>query len=100
MRVIANSVTDGLKGRYLGHDPDALPRETIVWDDDQPRLRFSTDSPLRTTTGDLEAMALYAGQGVGDISAIMPAAQRVSVMVAQPNVFQRANAPDRAEETP
>lgn len=77
VRVIGNSVTDGLKGTFLGHDPANLPRETIAHDDDQPRLRFSTDSPLRTTTGDLEAMALYAGQGAGDILDISPAAIRL-----------------------
>lgn len=83
VRVIANSVTDGLDGTYLGHDPDKLPRETIAHDDDQPRLRFSTDSPLRTTTGNLEAMALYAGQGAGDILEIVPAATRLTDIIAQ-----------------
>ena len=83
VRVIGNSVTEGLKGNYLGHDPDSLPRETIAHDDDQPRLRFSTDSPLRTTTGDLEAMAFYAGQGAGNIPDVVPAAARLNTMVAQ-----------------
>lgn len=83
VRVIGNSVTEGLMGNYLGHDPDSLPRETIAHDDDQPRLRFSTDSPLRTTTGDLEAMALYAGQGAGNIPDVVPAAARLNAMVAQ-----------------
>lgn len=83
VRVIANSVTEALNGNYLGYDPDNLPRETIAHDGDQPRLRFSTDSPLRTTTGDLEAMALYAGQGAGNIPDIVPAAARLNAMVAQ-----------------
>ncbi|WP_288939689.1 nitronate monooxygenase, partial [uncultured Roseovarius sp.] len=83
VRVIGNSVTEGLKGNYLGHDPDSLPRETIAHDDDQPRLRFSTDSPLRTTTGDLEAMALYAGQGAGSIPDIVPAATRLARIASQ-----------------
>jgi nitronate monooxygenase len=83
VRVIANSVTSTLNGAYLGHDPDALPREVIAWDGDQPRLRFSTDSPLRTTTGDLEAMALYAGQGAGPIGAVIPAAERIAAIVAE-----------------
>ena len=82
VRVIANSVTEALEGRYLGHDPDKLPRDAIAWDGDQPRLRFSTDSPLRTTTGDLEAMALYAGQGAGAIRRILPASERIARMVA------------------
>ncbi len=99
VRVIGNSVTDGLNGHYFGHDPDALPREVIAWDDDQPRLRFSTDSPLRTTTGNLEAMALYAGEGVNGICEIVPAAERVSVMVAQAKLIVRANACDCAEKT-
>ncbi|GKY87475.1 NAD(P)H-dependent flavin oxidoreductase [Sinisalibacter aestuarii] len=83
VRVIANSVTGELGGEYLGHDPDSLPHVTIAFDGDQPRLRFSTDSPLRTTTGDLEAMALYAGQGAGAITDIPPAAARLADMVAQ-----------------
>ncbi|MEZ5793237.1 NAD(P)H-dependent flavin oxidoreductase [Albidovulum sp.] len=83
VRVIANSVTGALGGAYLGHDPDTLPREAIAWDDDQPRLRFSTDSPLRTTTGGLEAMALYAGTGAGRIGSVVPAAERIATMVAE-----------------
>ncbi|GHF74082.1 NAD(P)H-dependent flavin oxidoreductase [Seohaeicola zhoushanensis] len=83
VRVISNSVTERLNGQYLGHDPDALPRETIAWDGDQARLRYSTDSPLRTTAGDLEAMALYAGRGTGAIHDIPTAAQRLARMAAQ-----------------
>lgn len=83
VRVIANSVTEGLGGRYLGHDPDSLPREAIAWDGDQPRLRFSTDSPLRMTTGDLEAMAIFAGKGAGAIHDIPPAAARLADLAAQ-----------------
>lgn len=83
VRVIANSVTDRLNGVYLGHDPNTLPREVIAHDGDQARLRFSTDSPLRTTTGDLEAMALYAGCGAGTIHNIPPAATRLAELVAQ-----------------
>ncbi len=83
VRVLANSVTDSLGDRLLGHDPDALPREPIAWDDDVARLRFSTDSPLRSTTGDLEAMALYAGQGVAAVSDIVPAAERLARIVAE-----------------
>ena len=83
VRVIANSVTGELDGRYLGHDPAKLPREIIARDGDQPLLRFSTDSPLRTTSGDLEAMALYAGQGAGAIHDIVPAAVRLEMLVAQ-----------------
>lgn len=80
VRVIGNSVTEALEGNYLGHDPDALPREVIAWDGDAQRLRFSTDLPLRTTTGDLEAMALFAGQGAGGIHEVIPAGDRLRRM--------------------
>lgn len=83
VRVLANCVTDALGDQLLGHDPDALPREPIAWDDDVARLRFSTDSPLRSTTGDLEAMALYAGQGVAAVNDIVPAAERLAGIVAE-----------------
>jgi nitronate monooxygenase len=87
VRVLANSVTEALGDRLLGHDPEALPREPIAWDDDVPRLRFSTDSPLRTTTGDLEAMALYAGQGVGQITDVVPAGERLRRMADEATVL-------------
>lgn len=83
VRVISNSVTDALEGAYLGHDPDTLPREAIAWDGDQPRLRFSTDSPLRFTKGDLEAMALFCGQSAAAIQDIVPAAKRIADMAAE-----------------
>lgn len=81
VRVIANSITEGLEGRLLGHDPATLPREPIARDGDTPRLRYSTDSPMRTTTGALEEMALYAGQGAGAIRDVVPAAERLRRMV-------------------
>ncbi|WP_138934322.1 NAD(P)H-dependent flavin oxidoreductase [Roseovarius arcticus] len=83
VRVIANSVTSALDGRLLGHDPDQLPRDVIAWDDDQGRYRFSTDSPLRTTTGDLEAMPNYAGQGAGLIADVVPAGVRIEQIMRQ-----------------
>ena len=80
VRVLRNSVTHAIGERLLGHDPDTLPGQPIAWDGDVARLRFSTDSPLRTTTGDLEAMALYAGQGVGRVVDVVPAGERLRRM--------------------
>lgn len=37
--------------------------------------------PNESTTGDLESMAMYAGEGVGLIKEILPAAQVVSSLV-------------------
>ncbi|WP_272002352.1 NAD(P)H-dependent flavin oxidoreductase [Roseovarius sp. ZX-A-9] len=81
VRVIGNSITDALQGELLGHDPDALPRDAIAWDGEEERYRFSTDSPLRTTTGDLEAMPIYAGQGAGLIGDVVPVGARIKEMV-------------------
>ncbi len=97
VRVLANSVTQALGDRLLGHDPLALPREPIAWDDGVARLRFSTDSPLRTTTGDLEAMALYAGQGVGRITDVVPAGERLRRMAKEATVLLARHLSDGAE---
>ncbi|MES2816159.1 MAG: nitronate monooxygenase [Pseudomonadota bacterium] len=83
VRVIGNSITDALGEDLMGHDPDALPREAIAEDGGQPLLRYSTDSPMRHTTGSLEQMALYAGQGAGLIREVVPAAERLRRMVAE-----------------
>ncbi len=77
VRVIGNSVTEALGDNLMGHDPDTLPREVIAQDSGQPLLRFSTDSPMRHTTGSLEEMALYSGQGAGLIRDVVPAAERL-----------------------
>jgi nitronate monooxygenase len=45
--------------------------------------RYAADEPRRATTGDLEAMCLYAGQGVGLVTAVEPAAELVSRMAAE-----------------
>ncbi|HEY7259828.1 MAG TPA: nitronate monooxygenase [Gaiellales bacterium] len=45
--------------------------------------RYAADEPRRSTTGDLEAMCLYAGQGVGLVTAIEPAADVVSRIAAE-----------------
>ncbi|CAG9198678.1 putative Nitronate monooxygenase [Burkholderia vietnamiensis] len=46
----------------------------VIGDEEgRPIYLFSTDSPLRTMTGDFEAMALYAGTGVGRVRTIEPA---------------------------
>lgn len=62
VRVLANSVTDGERG-----DPFSDARTVIGDDAGRPIYLFSTDSPLRSTTGEFEAMALYAGAGGGAV---------------------------------
>jgi nitronate monooxygenase len=45
--------------------------------------RYAADEPRRATTGDLEAMCLYAGQGVGVVTMVEPAAELVSRIAAE-----------------
>lgn len=72
VRVLKNSVTAGSHG-----DPFDGRREIIARDCGQAIYRFSTDSPLRTMSGDLESMALYAGCGIDFIHNIVPAQERI-----------------------
>jgi nitronate monooxygenase len=81
VRVIANSLTDELGQRFLGHDPEDILREAIADEEGRPIFKFSTDSPLRTTTGNLERLALFAGQVVGEIETIPSSAALMSEIV-------------------
>jgi nitronate monooxygenase len=74
VRVIHNSVT---RGEYAG-------KETVIgYEKQRPIYLYSTDSPLKETRGELEAMALYAGQGVSMINDIVPAERRVQDLLQQ-----------------
>jgi nitronate monooxygenase len=81
VRVIANSLTDRLAGRFFGHRPEEIPREQIADEDGRPIFKFSTDSPLRITTGELEPLALFAGQVAGAIETVPSAALRIAEIV-------------------
>lgn len=78
VRVLASAVTRGERG-----DPFAGTRTVIGEEDGRPIYLFSTDSPLRAMCGDFEAMALYAGQGVGRVNAIVGAAERLRTIAAE-----------------
>lgn len=78
VRVLKSAVTSGGRG-----DPHA-PGRTIIGDEEgRPIYLFSTDSPLRSMTGDFESMALYAGTGIGRITAITSAAERLAQIIAE-----------------
>ena len=81
VRVIANDLTNEL-GRYLlGNRQEDILREAIADEDGRPIYKYSTDSPLRITTGDLERLALFAGQVAGAIETIPSAGVRVEEIV-------------------
>ena len=48
---------------------------------DREIRRFAGTVPNMTTTGDIESMAMYAGQGVGLIKEILPAGEVVKRLV-------------------
>jgi nitronate monooxygenase len=77
VRVLANSVTRGARG-----NPFSETRTIIGEEEGRPIYLFSTDSPLRSMTGDFEAMALYAGQGVGRVNAVISAGERLRAIVS------------------
>jgi len=83
VRVIRNSVTDGLGRNLKGHHPDRLPREVIGEDAGRSLMKYSTDSPLRTTSGNLEAMAAFAGQSVALIDNLPTAAERIGAIMSE-----------------
>jgi nitronate monooxygenase len=92
VRVLKNSVTAAAGDKLWGYDPDELPREVIAEDEGAKFHRYDTNSPLRKTSGDLEALALYAGDGVARVSAIEPAGAIVERMMAEAIATLRSGA--------
>jgi nitronate monooxygenase len=82
VRVLRSSVTEEAETLW-GHHPDKLPRIVVGEEEGRPLYKFGTDSPLRSTTGDFEKMALYAGEGAALASEIRPAAEIVASMVQE-----------------
>ena len=78
VRGLNNSVTRGERG-----DPNSGLQEVIGDEEGRPIYLFSTDSPLRSMTGDFEAMALYAGKGVGRLLRVVSAEERVRNIVTE-----------------
>ncbi|HTN61839.1 MAG TPA: nitronate monooxygenase [Devosia sp.] len=78
VRVLKSAITSGARGPTHG------PERTPIGDEEgRPIYLFSTDSPLRSMTGDFASMALYAGTGVGQIDAITGAGDRLRAIIAE-----------------
>jgi len=92
VRVLANSVTRGEHG-----DPRSKARTIIGYEGGRPIYLFSTDSPLRSMTGDFEAMALYAGKGVGRVTAVVAAGDRVRAILTEAVAILEAKAASSIE---
>ncbi len=78
VRVIASDVTTGRRGASDDGDPPVIGDEA-----GRPIFLFSTDSPLRSMTGDFGAMALYAGTGVDSIEEVVPVSTRLDAILAE-----------------
>lgn len=78
VRVLENAVTRGeFDDLYAARATPEIGRQ-----DDGPVYLFSTDSPLRDATGDIEDMAIYAGQSCGQIHDLCGAADRLRQMIS------------------
>ncbi len=56
--------------------------ETCVGGEQTPVRRFMGYTPNQETTGDIDSMALYAGQGVGLVHEVKPAAEIIRKLVS------------------
>ncbi|WIY52231.1 nitronate monooxygenase [Devosia sp. YIM 151766] len=103
VRVLRSAVTAGRID-----NPGAGAERPIGEEEGRPIYLFSTDSPLRTMTGDFASMALYAGTGVGSITEIKPAgtviddileeAEALLTLPASPDSIERASPVCYADE--
>jgi nitronate monooxygenase len=73
VRVLHNDIT---QGQYRGDANTVIGRQ-----DDSDVYAYSTDSPLADATGQVDLMALYCGQGVGQIHNIVSARERIEQIV-------------------
>jgi nitronate monooxygenase len=78
VRVLKSEVTAGRRGVAQTNE-----RIVIGEEEGRPIYLFSTDSPLRSMTGDFGAMALYAGTGVGRLHEVVPAGTRIDEIVVE-----------------
>ncbi|MQL73383.1 hypothetical protein Taro_005731 [Colocasia esculenta] len=73
--VLGHSIIHGVCGE--------LNLELLVLLKEKEIRRFAGTVPNRTTTGDIESMVMYAGQGVGLIKDILPAGELVKRLVQE-----------------
>lgn len=92
MRVLRNRVVRDWQDRLDGIPVDTSELPIIgqmnLGGEELPMHKFSNLVPMRAaTTGDLEEMALLAGQGVGLVTAIEPASVVISTMTTEANTM-------------
>lgn len=98
VRVLRNSLTEANTSGHFGNDPYQREQEQIAVEGARPIYRYSTDSPLRNTRGDLEQLALFAGQSAAEIEDVPSAAVRIERMVNEAHeVISRLSAVGQEE---
>ena len=83
VRVIENQMTRNLGTHLFGHDPTDMKRDIVAEEDGRPIYLWSTDSPLRSMTGDLERLAMFAGQVTGQIDRVESAEIRIKTIISE-----------------
>jgi nitronate monooxygenase len=82
----------------------ALPDEVVaMWQTGKelrPIPRWFAYLPSREITGYVEAMAMYAGQGVGQVTQVVPAAQVVTELADGADELLRRWGPVEAPDSP
>jgi len=84
-RAIRNSTINAWQAAGSPPSPQRPGEATVVATTSQgrPQLRYADTIPLPGMTGDLEAMALYAGQSVGLVHSLDPAEEIVHTIASQ-----------------
>ncbi|QEG00716.1 Nitronate monooxygenase [Stieleria maiorica] len=82
VRVIKNESTVEYEHDPFGHCAEDMPREQIAEEEGRPVYRMSTDSPLKSMTGELEKLAMFGGQVAGQVTAIESAATVIGRIVS------------------
>lgn len=93
VRVLTSDVTDAKR-----RPANSAHRVVIGEDGRRPIYLFSTDSPLRSMTGDFAAMALYAGTGVGHTTAVAAAGERLRAITSEADELMASTEGDEIAE--
>ncbi|QDT11108.1 NAD(P)H-dependent flavin oxidoreductase [Planctomycetes bacterium K23_9] len=89
VRVLKSEATAAIEPHPFGHLPDLIERRQVAEEEGRPIYLMSTDSPLRSMTGDLEKLAMYAGQSAGQVVRVDDAQEVVDRIVQEAIVTLR-----------
>jgi NAD(P)H-dependent flavin oxidoreductase YrpB (nitropropane dioxygenase family) len=83
-RTLRNSTVRAWEGAVRPVEPDRPGEGEVIahGPDGTPVYRYGPEPPAAGTTGDIEALALYAGQSAGLVNELLPAADIVDELVS------------------